>query len=669
MIRTLLIANRGEIAARIARTAREMGIRTVAVYSDADRDALHVRACDEAVHIGPAPAAESYLQTEKILDAAARAGADAVHPGYGFLSENAAFAEACANAGVIFVGPPADAIRAMGLKDRAKALMAEAGVPVVPGYHGAEQEPHFLEAEAQKIGYPVLIKASAGGGGKGMRKVDTPAVFEKALAAAQREAKAAFGDTHVLIEKFVDKPRHIEIQVFTDGHGNAVHLYERDCSLQRRHQKVVEEAPAPGMPAEMRAAMGEAAVRAAKAIGYVGAGTVEFIADGRGGLKSDQFFFMEMNTRLQVEHPVTEAITGTDLVRWQLDIAAGGALAMKQEDIPLEGHAVEVRLYAEDPTRNFLPSTGTIERLRLPGGIRADMGVEEGDAVSMFYDPMIGKLIAHGATREAALGRLEQALGRTQLLGPKNNLGFLKRVLAHEAFRAGDVDTGFIEQHGAELAPQPLSSAEQASGVAALLAARERKLGARAATTADPWSPWATGDNFVLGGFRAEEMKLLVSSQPVSAHIERQSGDDVAVEIDGSRHELTYRRRADDRLEVVVDGHRASYAVAFQDETRVTLFCRDGEAVSFALAPLDAAAGEADVAAGSLEAPMPGKIVSVHIAVGDTVTAGQTLLVMEAMKMEQTILAPRAGRVAEIMVAGGDQVAAGRLLVRLDDEA
>ncbi|HEX7777069.1 MAG TPA: biotin carboxylase N-terminal domain-containing protein, partial [Parvibaculum sp.] len=421
MFKSILIANRGEIAARVMRTARAMGLRTVAVYSDADAGAYHVRQADEAVHIGSAAAKESYLVIEKIIAAAKASGAEAIHPGYGFLSENAAFAEACEKAGLIFVGPPASAIRAMGLKDAAKALMEKAGVPVVPGYHGEMQDVRFLEGEAQKIGYPVLIKAVAGGGGKGMRRVDDPAKFEAELKSARREAGAAFGDERVLVEKYVARPRHIEIQVFADAHGNAVYLHERDCSLQRRHQKVIEEAPAPGMPPEMRRAMGDAAVAAAKAIGYRGAGTVEFIADASKGLRADAFWFMEMNTRLQVEHPVTEAITGTDLVQWQLRVAAGEKLPLGQKDIPLNGHAVEVRLYAEDPAKKFFPSTGRLIRLRAPRGadIRADMGVEEGDEVSMFYDPMIGKIIAHGETRDAALARLGHYLKGMEVAGPK----------------------------------------------------------------------------------------------------------------------------------------------------------------------------------------------------------------------------------------------------------
>ncbi len=449
MFESLLIANRGEIACRIIRTARAMGLRTIAVYSEADADAPFVRQADDGRLIGPAPARDSYLVIDKIIAAAKETGAQAIHPGYGFLSERAEFAEACAGAGIVFVGPPASAIRAMGLKDAAKALVEKAGVPVVPGYHGARQEPDFLRQKADEVGYPVLIKAVAGGGGKGMKRVDKTTEFEAALASARREAKSAFGDERVLVEKYVEAPRHIEMQVFADRHGNVVHLFERDCSLQRRHQKVIEEAPAPGMTAEMRAAMGRAATEAARAVGYEGAGTVEFIADGRGGLKADRFYFMEMNTRLQVEHPVTEAITGLDLVELQLRVAAGEKLPFGQADIKPTGHAVEARLYAEDPEKRFLPSTGRLYALTFPSGpgIRVDTGVEEGSEVTPFYDPMIAKVIAHAPTRVAALDRLAAALGDTLVAGPKTNVRFLKKLCEAPAFRAGTFDTGFIDQN------------------------------------------------------------------------------------------------------------------------------------------------------------------------------------------------------------------------------
>src|SRR5215469_4129846 len=453
MFSSVLIANRGEIAVRIARTARRLGMRTIAVYSEADAGALHTRVCDEAVLIGPASPRESYLAVDKLVDAACRTGAQCVHPGYGFLSENASFAEACEKAGLVFVGPPPAAIRAMGLKDQAKSLMERAGVPVVPGYHGGQQTAAFLKRKAYEIGYPVLIKAVAGGGGRGIRRVDKHAEFEEALAAAQREAMAAFGDARVLIEKYVEAPRHIEIQVMADGHGHVIHLGERDCSLQRRHQKLIEEAPAPGMTAALRAEMGQAAIAAAQAVGYVGAGTVEFIADGSKGLRSGGFWFMEMNTRLQVEHPVTEAITGLDLVEWQLRIAAGEALPLRQQEVSLAGHAVEARIYAEDPARHFLPSSGRITVFDPPAGegIRVDAGVASGDAVPSAYDPMIAKIIAQAPTRTEALARLAAALRDLVVTGPRVNAPFLRMLAEHPEFRAGRFDTGFIERHLAEL--------------------------------------------------------------------------------------------------------------------------------------------------------------------------------------------------------------------------
>jgi 3-methylcrotonyl-CoA carboxylase alpha subunit len=455
--RRILVANRGEIACRVIRTCKRLGIATVAVYSEADAQAKHVREADSAQPIGPAPARDSYLSVEKLMAAARASGADALHPGYGFLSERAELAEACAANGMVFIGPPPAAMRAMGLKDAAKALMHDAGVPVVPGYHGDDQSPARLALEAERIGWPVLIKAVAGGGGKGMRRVDAAAQFEAALAGAKREAAAAFGDDRVLVEKYLAKPRHIEVQVFGDTHGNVLHLFERDCSVQRRHQKVLEEAPAPGMDEAMRTAMTEAAVKAAQAISYVGAGTVEFIADASRGLRADAFYFMEMNTRLQVEHPVTEMVIGEDLVEWQIRVAAGEKLPRRQDKVHLSGHAVEARVYAEDPVRNFLPQPGKLLRLRppveVPGSVRVDTGVSEGDTVTPYYDPMIAKVIAHGATRGEALARLAGALAQYEIAGVNANVAFLKRVAEHAAFRDGDIDTGFIERHAAELLP------------------------------------------------------------------------------------------------------------------------------------------------------------------------------------------------------------------------
>ncbi|MCE9648980.1 MAG: acetyl/propionyl/methylcrotonyl-CoA carboxylase subunit alpha [Parvibaculum sp.] len=669
MIKTLLIANRGEIAVRVMRTARAMGIRTVAVYSDADAGAYHVREADEAVHIGPAAAKESYLVIDKIIAAAKASGAEAIHPGYGFLSENVAFAEACEKAGLIFVGPPASAIKAMGLKDAAKALMEKAGVPVVPGYHGDVQDARFLEGEAQKIGYPVLIKAVAGGGGKGMRRVDDPAKFEAELKSAQREASAAFGDERVLVEKYVARPRHIEIQVFADAHGNAVYLHERDCSLQRRHQKVIEEAPAPDMPPEMRRAMGEAAVAAAKAIGYRGAGTVEFIADASRGLRADAFWFMEMNTRLQVEHPVTEAITGTDLVAWQLQVAAGDKLPLAQADIPLMGHAVEVRLYAEDPAKKFFPSTGKLIRLRAPedAGIRMDMGVEEGDEVSMFYDPMIGKIIAHGETREVALARLRRFLFGMEVAGPKTNLSFLAAIMGHEAFRKADIDTGFIDRHLDELVPsQGLSARVLGAAVAGYTQDRARSRRAAQAKTSDPWSPWAASDEWVLGGHRTEVLKFLVNGDAVSVPMTMR-GDAVLFSHDNAEHTVSGSLAADGAIAAIVDGERIS--AAFVSGAHGFTLIHQGAVHEFVVPdPLDVdVASDSDT--GSLKAPMPGKVVQVLAEAGGRVSKGTALIVMEAMKMEQTLAAAADGVIASVNVAAGDQVEAGAALVVFEEKA
>ncbi|MEN6544337.1 acetyl/propionyl/methylcrotonyl-CoA carboxylase subunit alpha [Parvibaculum sp.] len=657
MFSSLLIANRGEIAARVTRTAKRLGLRTVAVYSDADAGAYHVRQADDAVHIGPAAAKDSYLVIEKIIEAAKRSGAEAIHPGYGFLSENVAFAEACEKAGLIFVGPPASAIRAMGLKDAAKALMEKAGVPVVPGYHGAEQDALFLEGEAQKIGYPVLIKAVAGGGGKGMRRVDEPANFATELKSAQREALAAFGDERVLIEKYVTRPRHIEIQVFADAHGNAVYLHERDCSLQRRHQKVIEEAPAPGMPEEMRRAMGEAAVAAAKAIGYRGAGTVEFIADGSKGLSADAFWFMEMNTRLQVEHPVTEAITGTDLVEWQLRVAAGERLPLAQKDIPLVGHAVEVRLYAEDPAKNFFPSTGKLTRLRLPSeeGIRADMGVEEGDEVSMFYDPMIGKIIAHGESRDVALAKMRRFLLDTEVAGPRTNLAFLAEIMGHDPFREADIDTGYIDRHIGALVPvQRLDAKALGAALVGYLSARGEAL------ARDRWSPWSASDNWTLGGARSETLKLIAGEEALNIRVAPE-GEGWRFTHGGVEHVVTGAMNAQGEVIATVDGLRLK--AGFVSAGRGFSLVLRGATYDFTIPdPLDVdVATEGDT--GALKSPMPGKIVAVMAEAGAHVKKGTGLVVMEAMKMEQTLAAAADGVIASVNVAPGDQVEAGAALV------
>ncbi len=646
MFESVLIANRGEIACRIIRTAKRMGLRTIAVHSEADAKALFVRMADEAHGIGPAPARESYLVAERILEVAKRTKAAAIHPGYGFLSENADFAAAVEAAGIAFVGPPASAIRAMGLKDAAKALVEKAGVPVVPGYHGAKQDAAFLRERAVNVGFPVLIKAVAGGGGKGMRRVDRLVDFEDALASAQREAQSAFGDPRVLIERYVQAPRHVEIQVFADKQGNVVHLFERDCSLQRRHQKVIEEAPAPGMPEEVREAMGRAAVEAARAVGYVGAGTVEFIADGSKGLTKDGFFFMEMNTRLQVEHPVTEAITGLDLVELQFRAAAGERLPFVQSDLAIRGHAVEARLYAEDPERGFLPSTGKLHALRLPEGegIRVDTGVVEGDAVTPFYDPMIAKVIAHAPTREEALDRLAAALDVTVVAGPRANAPFLAALCRAEQFRAGRFDTGFIERNLEALGavPQPVDGVAVARGARVLLEAEE----ARAVHGAPLGrSPWDAADGFQLSGVRRFVLPVQADDHATEVSAEWSAAGFVVegpgrVRDDGSDRGLT-----------IVQSPAGVHVVRKGRQTLVRLP---------AISDSGDAHGESD---GALKAPMHGKVIAVNVSVGDAVTKGQKLAVVEAMKMEHALVAPRDGTVTEIAAEAGAQVAEGAVVL------
>lgn len=656
MITKLLIANRGEIACRVIRSARQMGIATVAVYSDADANAPHVKMADEAVHIGPSPARESYLVADKIIKAAKDTGADAIHPGYGFLSENAGFARTCAQNGIIFVGPSPEAIDAMGLKDRAKALMEKAGVPVTPGYHGDNQDPAFLNQQADSIGYPVLIKAVAGGGGKGMRKVEKSADFPAALESCKREAASSFGDDNVLIEKYILSPRHIEVQVFGDSHGQVIHLFERDCSLQRRHQKVLEEAPAPGMSEEVREAMCSAAVRAAQAVSYAGAGTVEFIVDGSGELRADGFYFMEMNTRLQVEHPVTEMVTGLDLVRLQLEVAAGGHVP-PQDEITLSGHAIEARLYAEDPVTGFLPSTGVLERLDLPEGregVRVDSGVEQGGEVTMFYDPMIAKIIAHGGDREEAIERLVDAIDSDVGVWPvRTNAGFLRRALAHPDFAAGDVYTGFIEAHLDELVPPGLPALHYA--VAALVLSG-------AGRGSDPWEALA---GFRLNAAPRVEYGLDAGGERLSVRLV-----EGGVTVNGERLELSdvqgYLGEQGGVVELVHDGDTLLAAVEHhRDGLLVTL---QGQAV---LVRDHDAAVDADALAGgdAVKAPMPGKVLSLAVKAGDTVTKGQTLAVMEAMKMEMALTAPRDGVIEAVNAAEGQQVNEGDVLVALAEEA
>jgi 3-methylcrotonyl-CoA carboxylase alpha subunit len=668
MFDKILIANRGEIACRVAATCKRLGIASVAVYSDADANAKHVAACDEAVHIGGSAVADSYLRIERIIDAARATGAQAIHPGYGFLSENEDFAHACEAAGIVFIGPPVDAIAAMGSKAAAKTLMHAAAVPLVPGYHGDEQDAALLHREADAIGYPVLLKASAGGGGKGMRVVERSADFAAALASCQREAASSFGNDRVLIEKYLQRPRHVEVQVFGDTHGNTVYLFDRDCSVQRRHQKVLEEAPAPGLPDDVRHAMGDAAVAAARAVGYVGAGTVEFIMTG------DAFYFMEMNTRLQVEHPVTEMVTGLDLVEWQLRVASGEPLPLRQDQLRVQGHAIEARLYAENPARGFLPSTGTLKHLRLPAGVefdigapvRIDSGVREGDAITPFYDPMIAKLIVHGADRDEALGRMARALRDCEVVGLHTNAAFLQRIVACEPFATADLDTGLIERnHDALFAPQAPPRAALALACAALLAReRERE------TLANGGSPWAALSNWRLNaGYRRtidwhapeRETDLTVAYEDGAA------GERLAIG-DADARPFAWRRGATPLdFDVTLDGVRGSGRV-YADGDTFHVFTQ-GTSDAFEWRNLIAHAGDAEHGGGRLTAPMPGKVIAVLVAPGQAVEAGTPLIVMEAMKMEHTIGAPGAGIVAEILYAVGDQVADGAQLLLMEQAA
>ncbi|GLS01727.1 3-methylcrotonyl-CoA carboxylase subunit alpha [Brevundimonas denitrificans] len=628
MFKSVLVANRGEIACRVFRTARRMGIRTIAVYSEADARALHVREADEAVLIGPAPARESYLDAAKVLAAAKATGAEAIHPGYGFLSENADFAEAVAAAGIVWIGPKPASIRAMGLKDAAKTLMIAAGVPVTPGYLGEDQSLERLQKEADAIGYPVLIKAVAGGGGKGMKKVDRAEDFADGLASAQREGQSSFGDPRVLIEKYITRPRHIEVQVFGDAHGTVVHLYERDCSLQRRHQKVIEEAPAPGMDAATRKAVTDAAVRAARAVNYEGAGTIEFIADASDGLKADRIWFMEMNTRLQVEHPVTEAVTGVDLVEWQFRVAAGEPMPLKQADIPLNGWAMEARLYAEDPANGFLPSIGRLEHFVMPEGIRVDTGVEQGGEVSQFYDPMIAKLIVDAETREEAADMLAGACAEVEVWPVRTNAAFVMKCLEHPRFVAGDVDTGFIAAEESDLAAEPLSEMGIEDAANRL---RQFASTARADLTASPWDHL---DGAV--GFRANAPDRRTQS----------------VRVDGAPH-VAELLEDDDHPMTRLIGLSATRVVAFENGSAfdVSAFGRAG-----------GGSGSGPASDGALRAPMPGKIVATPAKPGDAVTKGQPVVVLEAMKMEHALVAPFDGVVGEISVSIGDQVSADAVL-------
>ncbi|MBO9127424.1 MULTISPECIES: acetyl/propionyl/methylcrotonyl-CoA carboxylase subunit alpha [unclassified Rhizobium] len=617
MIDSLLIANRGEIARRIIRTAKRLGIRTIAVHSEIDGDMPFVREADEAVCIGPAPAKDSYLSADSIIEAAMRTGAKAIHPGYGFLSENAEFAERVTASGLIWVGAPAASIRAMGLKDAAKKRMIAAGVPVTPGYLGEDQSDERLQREADAIGYPVLIKAVAGGGGKGMRRVDSAAEFPASLASCRREAVAAFGDERVLLEKYILSPRHIEVQVFGDTHGNVVHLFERDCSLQRRHQKVIEEAPAPGMDASTREAVCQTAVQAARAVDYVGAGTIEFIADASEGLRADRIWFMEMNTRLQVEHPVTEAITGQDLVEWQILVASGEPLPLRQEQLSINGWAMEARLYAENPSTGFLPSTGRLSHLKFPEGVRVDSGVEEGNEISAYYDPMIAKLIAHGATRQEAARRSAGAAAGVEVWPVRTNAAFLARTLDHPDFRAGTVDTGFIERHAADLIP-PAEPSE-----------RVLQAAARAILPKPGGDIWTTGNGFRMNAPPSRE---------------------IGVEVGGAAY----------RVELRYGGEPAV--------TDAGVLFLDGEAWPFGPPRAGYAGGSAGHSDGAIVAPMPGRVIALMVAKGDRVTRGQPLAVIEAMKMEQTLSAPFDGVVSEMKVLAEAQVVEGSVLMQLEGD-
>jgi 3-methylcrotonyl-CoA carboxylase alpha subunit len=666
MFNKILIANRGEIACRVAATARRMGIKTVAVYSDADAHAKHVMACDEAVRVGGNAPRDSYLQWQRIIDAAQATGAQAVHPGYGFLSENEDFAQACADAGLVFIGPPASAIKDMGLKAESKRLMEKAGVPLVPGYHGADQDPALLQREADRIGYPVLIKASAGGGGKGMRAVDKAEDFAAALQSCQREARNSFGDDAVLIEKYVQRPRHIEIQVFGDAHGNCIYLFERDCSVQRRHQKVLEEAPAPGMTESLRQKMGQAAVAAARAVGYVGAGTVEFIVEQPGGYdhpEAMKFYFMEMNTRLQVEHPVTEAITGLDLVEWQLRVASGEPLPLAQDDLDLHGHAIEARICAENPDKDFLPATGTLHVYRKPPAssfeiddVRVDDGVREGDAITPFYDSMIAKLIVWGSTRAEALGRLDAALSQVRIVGVQTNVQFLRRVLATPSFSQAKLDTALIQREAASLFRQDPIGPD----MAVACAVARTVLAERDAESHDPFS---RTDGFRSHGVASRRIDLEYAGQPVVAKL-RYLHDGLQLKVgEGAWTPLSVTRQPDGRIDVRYGAQR-QVAQIFERGEVMHIF---GTAGATAITELDVPShsGEGAGEGGRLTAPMPGKVVSIAVQAGDKVNKGQALAVMEAMKMEHTIAAPIDGTVEELLYAPGDQVAEGAELLRL----
>ncbi|UTW12768.1 acetyl-CoA carboxylase biotin carboxylase subunit [Marinobacterium rhizophilum] len=660
MFSKILIANRGEIACRVIKTAHRLGIRCVAVYSEADSNARHVAMADEAFLLGPAPSSESYLRSDRIIEIALACGAQAIHPGYGFLSENTGFAQACEDNGIAFIGPPASAIAAMGSKSAAKAIMQDAGVPLVPGYHGDDQTPALLKQEAEKCGFPLLLKAVAGGGGKGMRVVESLGEFDEALASACREAKNAFGNPDMLIERYLTQPRHVEIQVFCDSQGNGVYLAERDCSVQRRHQKVIEEAPAPGLSDATRKAMGEAAVLAAQAIDYVGAGTVEFLYDVDGS-----FFFMEMNTRLQVEHPVTEMITGQDLVQWQLQIAAGEPLPLQQHEVSINGHAFEARIYAEDPDNDFLPATGRLSYLRTPTEsehVRVDTGVIEGDEVSVYYDPMIAKLIVWDDDRERALARLAKALGDYRIGGIKTNVRFLRNLALAAPFRAAELDTGFIDKHQALLFPAAKLDPQECLLMAACFFLQSDKAGLAAAS--DPYSPFGRQTSWRLNSSFARPMQLVHGEQQHDLRIlEQDQGYDIS--LDGARYSVSATLNGD-TLDVIINGHRRT-VYGYRDETRLTLMDQGEQfACQLHVETFGAADHQGDA---SLAAPMNGAVVAVLVEPGQAVSKGDTLVVMEAMKMEHSIRAPRDGIVSAVYFAEGELVSDGAELVALDAQA
>ncbi|GAB4398012.1 MAG: acetyl/propionyl/methylcrotonyl-CoA carboxylase subunit alpha [Rhodoferax sp.] len=667
MFDKILIANRGEIACRVAATARRMGIQTVAVYSDADAQAQHVAACDQAVHIGGAAPKDSYLRWQAILDAARATGAQAIHPGYGFLSENADFAQACADAGLVFIGPRPDSIRAMGLKAESKRLMEQAGVPLVPGYHGADQDPALLQRKADEIGYPVLIKASAGGGGKGMRAVERAQDFLDALASCKREAISSFGSDAVLIEKYVQRPRHIEIQIFADTQGHTVYLAERDCSVQRRHQKVLEEAPAPGLTPELRARMGQAAVAAARAVGYCGAGTVEFIVEqplGYDHPEAMRFYFMEMNTRLQVEHPVTEAITGLDLVEWQLRVAAGEPLPLAQEQIKITGHAIEARICSESPDHDFLPATGRLDVYAKPphsrfavAPVRFDDGVRAGDTITPFYDPMVAKLIVHGADRAQALARLDAALAATHIVGLHTNVQFLRHVVQSPSFAQARLDTGLIAREAAQLFNQRRVAPDWAA--AAVVAHTVQ--GERDTQTADPFT---RADGWRVLGQLRRRFDFELGGEPISAQLTYLGGAALRLRVGDAESDLRWTLQPDGALDLCWNDRRAPVHV-YKKGDAAHVFTAQG-AIEMIVIDRLAHAGEVHTEGGRLTAPMPGKVVSFAVQAGDVVKKGQPLAVMEAMKMEHTIAAPADGTVAELLYAPGDQVAEGAELLRLE---